>query len=186
MKLIVLLRAINVGGRVVKMEQLRSILVKEGFSGVETFIASGNVIVDGRASQATKAELAIERVLLRELGYTVSTFVRTDADIAAVAVHEPFPSASVANAATFCVGFLKAPLAAAAVERVMALRNGIDDFAVHGREVYWLSTAKQNESPFNKVPFERLIGGSVTFRGVNTVRKLAAKYPPAVPGKRKR
>ncbi|CAN5437100.1 hypothetical protein BH24ACT9_BH24ACT9_16970 [soil metagenome] len=46
-RLVVFLRAINVGGHNVKMEHLRSLITGYGFSAVETFIASGNVIVDG-------------------------------------------------------------------------------------------------------------------------------------------
>ena len=38
------LRAINVGGHVVKMDALRKLFVHAGLSDVETFIASGNVV----------------------------------------------------------------------------------------------------------------------------------------------
>ena len=58
----------------------------------------------------------------------------------------------------------------------MALKTDIDDFHVNGREVYWLCRKKQSESTFSNVRFEKLIKASVTFRGVNTVAKLATKY----------
>jgi uncharacterized protein (DUF1697 family) len=41
---IAFLRAINVGGHTVKMDPLRQLFEALGFSQVETFIASGNVI----------------------------------------------------------------------------------------------------------------------------------------------
>ncbi len=40
------LRAVNVGGRIVKMDELRRLFAGAGFADVETFIASGNVIFD--------------------------------------------------------------------------------------------------------------------------------------------
>ena len=43
------LRAINVGGHVVKMDRLRNLFEALGFSGVRTFIASGNVLFDSAA-----------------------------------------------------------------------------------------------------------------------------------------
>ncbi len=43
-KYIAFLRAINVGGHTVKMDYLRVLFETLGFSDVETFIASGNVI----------------------------------------------------------------------------------------------------------------------------------------------
>jgi len=43
---VALLRAINVGGRTVKMDVLRKHFARMGFANVETFIASGNVIFE--------------------------------------------------------------------------------------------------------------------------------------------
>jgi len=176
-RLIALLRAINVGGRVVKMDRLRAVVEAQGFGGVETFIASGNVVFEGRANQARKAERAIERALLRELGYQVATFIRTGAELTAVAAHEPFAPRAVEHASTFSIGFLKDGLDKGATTRLMALRTAADDFHLHGREVYWLSTLKQSESKFNNAMFERVTRVPATFRSITTVRKLVAKYP---------
>jgi uncharacterized protein (DUF1697 family) len=44
----------NVGGQTVKMDQLRRLFEALGFTNVETFIASGNVIFDS-TSESTKA-----------------------------------------------------------------------------------------------------------------------------------
>jgi uncharacterized protein (DUF1697 family) len=49
-RLIAFLRAINVGGHVVKMEALRRIFESLDFADVETFIASGNVIFSARGA----------------------------------------------------------------------------------------------------------------------------------------
>ena len=43
---IAFLRAINVGGHVVKMDHLRKLLTSFGLENVETVIASGNVVFD--------------------------------------------------------------------------------------------------------------------------------------------
>jgi uncharacterized protein (DUF1697 family) len=47
------LRAINVGGRVVKMATLKQIFVNLKLAEVETFIASGNVIFTSPADAAS-------------------------------------------------------------------------------------------------------------------------------------
>jgi len=78
MTCVAFLRAINVGGRVVKMHRLRTLFVDEGFANVETFIASGNVVFDlPPAKKAPALERTIEAMLRNALGYEVSTFVRT-------------------------------------------------------------------------------------------------------------
>ena len=58
------LRAINVGGsHVVKMDTLRARFEGLGFSRVETFIASGNVIFETRSKDAAGLERRIEAML---------------------------------------------------------------------------------------------------------------------------
>ena len=49
------LRAINVGGHVVKMEALRKLFESMGFQRVETYIASGNVIFDSEARKTERS-----------------------------------------------------------------------------------------------------------------------------------
>jgi uncharacterized protein (DUF1697 family) len=92
------LRAVNVGGRVVKMDELRRLFEGAGFDGVETFIASGNVIFSSPSTTTAAVEETIERALASALGYAVPTFVRTTREVAAAAVHVPFPARDVARA----------------------------------------------------------------------------------------
>ncbi|HXY30817.1 MAG TPA: DUF1697 domain-containing protein, partial [Gemmatimonadaceae bacterium] len=163
------LRAINVGGHVVKMDHLRRLFEKAGFTGVETFIASGNVIFESRARDTRALERTIEKVLREALGYEVATFVRTQEELEAVAAHEPFQAADVEAARSLNIAFLAGPLDGDGERRVMALRSEIDDFHVRGRELFWLCRGFQRDSSFSNNAFERAVGVSSTFRGVNTV-----------------
>jgi uncharacterized protein (DUF1697 family) len=160
------------------MEQLRAVVSSLGFSDVETFIASGNVIFSGRATQARRAETQIEDALRAMLGYDVATFIRTDVELAAIAARAAFPQADVDRAAAFSVGFLKAPLPQAGVTRLMALCSDVDAFQTAEREIYWLCRVRQSDSKFSNVLFDRAVGGPATFRSITTVRKMAAKYAP--------
>ena len=65
---IALLRAINVGGHTVKMEQLRGLFADIGFANVETFIASGNVIFDALSADEAALATQIEHSLAQALG----------------------------------------------------------------------------------------------------------------------
>src|SRR5687768_10821566 len=86
---IAFLRAINVGGLVVKMAALKKIFEDLKLAEVETFIASGNVIF-GSLMDAAKLETVIETGLEKALGYPVVTFLRTTEEVAAVAERDPF------------------------------------------------------------------------------------------------
>lgn len=168
------LRAINVGGHTVRMAQLRRLFEHLGFSGVGTFIASGNVLFETQVSDRKKLERAIEASLREALGYEVATFVRTEIELAAIAAHEPFPPNDLAEAKTLAVGFLAAPLHAAARRRLIGLRTDIDDFHVRAREIYWLCRERQRDSRFSNMVFEKIVGTRVTFRSITTIRRIAA------------
>lgn len=174
---IAFLRALNVGGRIVKMEALRALFEELGFKEVETFIASGNVIFATAAKSQDALQGKIEAHLKQSLGYEVATFLRTEAELAALAAYEPFTPAQLQSAAALNVGFLAAPLGPEAERALLALKTPDDDFHLYGRELHWLSRIKQSESKLTNVRIEKAIQAKITFRGRNTVRKLAAKYP---------
>lgn len=168
---VALLRAINVGGHVVKMERLRALFEELRFTNVETFIASGNVIFDAAARDASALERRIERHLEAALGYEVATFIRTPAELATIAALEPFGAASDA---TVYVTFLREPPPAAYVERLMRFRSEADDFRVIGRESWWACRTRSADSPYFRAKPDKDVVG--TARNITTVRKLAEKY----------
>ncbi len=172
---IAFLRAINVGGRIVKMDALKREFESLGLKRVETFIASGNVIFESSANAAS-LESKIEKHLAAKLGYEVATFLRTPAEVQSIATYQPFNATAMKNCGALVVGFVRAPLVAQSIGLVNALKSNIDDFHVNGREVYWICKTKQSESKFSNAVFERTLRAQATFRGMNTVKKLAEKY----------
>jgi len=185
MRYVAFLRAINVGGRNVKMDVLSEQFASLGLTGVETFIASGNVIFGTRSNSPAALERRIEKCLLETLGYEVATFLRTDAEVAKIVQYQAFNAADCVSAGAYCVGFMAAPAGREAEKRLMALSSPIDDFQLRGREVYWLCKKKQSESAFSNAVFEKALGIRATFRGMNTLRKLASRFAPAGQGARK-
>jgi len=170
------LRAINVGGHVVKMDRLKAVFDAAGHAKVETFIASGNVVFESRSTATAKLASAIEKALEKALGYEVATFIRTDAEVAAIAGREPFAPDAVKSARAFSVGFLSEPLGREGEKILMGMKTPIDDFRVHGREVYWLCQKGQSDSTFSNVRFEKAVKVRATYRGMNTIQRLAAKF----------
>jgi uncharacterized protein (DUF1697 family) len=170
------LRAINVGKRTVRMDPLRAIFEQMGFDGVETFIASGNVIFTAPAQDTRALERRIEAGLKEALGYEVETFLRTPAELDAITKYRPF--GDDADGHTVYVNFVYEPLARDAVERLEALRTEVDEFHAHGREFYWLARKKISESLVTGPMMARAIGKvPSTNRNLTTIHKLAAKYP---------
>jgi uncharacterized protein (DUF1697 family) len=175
-KYIAFLRAINVGGHNVKMDTLRQLFESLGFSNVETFIASGNIIFESKTGNVKTLEKKIETCLHEALGYEVATFIRTNAEVAEIAKYKPFPQSQLDIATALNIGFLANPLSDSAAQKLMSLRTDIDDFHIYGREIYWLCKKKQSDSKISNVAIEKSLGVKSTLRGVNTINKLAEKY----------
>ena len=174
---IAFLRAINVGGRnTVKMEFLRQLFASLGFANVETFIASGNVVFETTAEDAQALARAIEQGLREALGYAVATFIRTGTELAAIANYKPFSQSDLDGAAALNIAFLADGLDDKSSQKLMTLRTDIDDFHVHGREIYWLCRKKQSGSKISNAVLEKAVGQKSTLRGANTVQKMATKY----------
>jgi uncharacterized protein (DUF1697 family) len=167
---IAFLRAINVGGHVVKMDHLRKLFTSFGFESVETFIASGNVIFDVKSTSTAKLEDQIEAGLLAELGYEVVTMVRTPTELAEIVAHRPF------SLETSVVGFLAHAPSAAAAEEALAWEIGDEEIAIYGKELYWRHGGRMSESALGKIKIERTLG-PLTMRNLSTVAKIAAKFP---------
>jgi len=177
---IALLRAINVGGHTVKMDRLRRLFESFGFSNVETFIASGNVVFQTTSENTAALERKIEAGLQKALGYEVATFIRTDVELARIASYKPFRQSDLVEAKALNIAFVADPLDNKSKQRLMAFKTAIDDFVTHEREIYWLCHKKQSESTFSNAALEKSLGIKATFRGLNTVQKMAAKYGASI------
>jgi uncharacterized protein (DUF1697 family) len=167
------LRAINVGGHIVKMDQLRRLFEEMGFSSVETFIASGNVIFESSSRSGKALEKKIEAALEESLGYRVDTFVRSTAELAEVARYKAFPDND--PKATLFVIFVGAGLSDEAKRDLQGCTSSLDEFNSNGREIYWLRRGTFSES-ISPAKLEKVIRMPGTVRNFNTVRRILAKH----------
>ena len=176
-KYIAFLRAINVGGHTVKMDYLRWIFDALGFSNVETFIASGNVIFDSTSRNTTALEKKIERSLQETLGYEVATFIRSTTELAAIARYKPFLDTELkAEGNVLYIAFLPDRPGDEAKKKLRALTTEVDDFHIYGRELYWLCRKKMGESEVSGALLSKILGMQMTLRNSTTVKKIASKY----------
>ncbi len=174
---IAFLRAINVGGRTVKMVDLRELFESLGFSSVETFIASGNVIFDSLEENMDVLEKRIASHLKASLGYEVATFIRSASEIVEIANYQPFPAEELAAKDTsLYVAFLPTLPGEERQQKLMGYRSPTDDFHIHGREVYWLCRTRISDSKFSGALLEKAFSLPATMRNSTTVKKLATKY----------
>ena len=169
------LRAINVGGRFVKMADLRAGLSRQGFGNVESQIQSGNLRFTSSLRSAAKVELAVEAALQDLCGFTVRTLVRTPAQLRGLTAYGAGLKAPLEGDPRRYVTFLKG----VPVNAFVATMNGWDVSGerahVNGREVYLWFTHPSHEAKLSNSRIER--GGVVaTTRDWKVVSALGEKW----------
>jgi uncharacterized protein (DUF1697 family) len=173
---IVFLRAINVGGRRASRDDLCSCLEELGFRDVATFRASGNLIFDADGASPAKLTERIDAALTRSLGYDVSAFLRTAAQVREIAELEPFPPKEIeASNGKLQVALLMKPPAKGVSQEVLSMATDSDRLAIHGRELYWLPSGGMMESDLNLRTIDNLIGSN-TRRTKNMIGEIAVKF----------
>jgi uncharacterized protein (DUF1697 family) len=159
---IALLRAVNVGGNnTLPMTELKALCEAAGFGKVRTYIASGNVVFESKASEA-KVKAALEAKIATHTGAKIGVIVRTAAEMAAVLERNPFaekpPSKTVAI-------FLDAAPARGALEAMTGRKD--EEVRLGAREIYTHYPSGQGRSKL-KIPAAR----DGTARNMNTLAAL--------------
>jgi uncharacterized protein (DUF1697 family) len=158
------------------MNVLRQIFESLGFSGVATFLGSGNVVFETRATDVGTLEKKIERRLERALGYNVPVFIRTPAELKKIAAFEPFENSEIRGADVNII-LLADNVDERSKAKLVGLKTGTDGFRVHRREIYWWRRRKAGRSLFSTVPLAEVLRVPFTIRSTNTIRNLAARWP---------
>jgi uncharacterized protein (DUF1697 family) len=165
------LRAINVGGRNVKMDRLRSVFEDVRLRDVSTVINSGNVVFTTGAEDTAALERRIEQALADELGYEVDTFVRSASEIATIARRKDFADAP--DGELVQVAFLKTRPSAAVRRAVESLATEKDELVLRGRELHWHVRGRTMDSLVKPKALGDALGGPTTVRSLTTVRRIA-------------
>lgn len=171
------LRGMNVGGHRITNDELRAHVEELGFGDVASFRASGNLIFSAHEDHAPDAiSERLEAGLLAALGYAVPVFVRTAADVRAIAAHEPFPEPVIAaSAGKLQVAFLTAAPSAEALAAALAVATADDRITIRGTELYWLPSGGISDCELDLEALGAALGAT-TVRTMGTIRQLAAKH----------
>jgi uncharacterized protein (DUF1697 family) len=168
------LRAVNVGGRIVKMEALRGHLAAAGFADVQTHIQSGNVRVDADTDDAEEVERRIEKALAGAVGFEVPAMVRTPAELATLV--ETSPRSPLGEQARHYVAFLRAEPAAPARARLDGWDVDGERLRVVGADLHIWLTKPSHEARATNARLEKMAMMPATSRSWTVVTAIAEKW----------
>lgn len=167
-----LLRGVNVSGqRRVKMTELRNLCESLGCADVETYLQSGNVILDSRKAPS-KLGQSLSEAIGKEFGHAdIDVLVRTADELDALIRANPF-LAGGCDPAKLHVTFLDADPAPAAVEAIGKDKYLPDAFAAGIKAVYVHCPNGYGNTKLNNAFFEKKLGARGTTRNWQTVNNL--------------
>jgi uncharacterized protein (DUF1697 family) len=161
---VALLRAVNVAGQgKLLMADLRAIGEACGFSRVQSFIASGNLLFESMLGEA-EVKSVMEAQLARHAGKRVPVLVRSAEEMAAILAINPFPDA---HRSRHLVTFLDAAPPADLIAGCRDIQG--ERIALGRREVYIDYGDGIRHTRLKLPPL-----GDATSRSINSVTRMAA------------
>jgi uncharacterized protein (DUF1697 family) len=170
-----LLRGINVGGKnIIKMADLKTSFEWMGFSGVATYIQSGNVLFESAESDRSALTGKIEHGLSRDFEYSSKAVIVSADELAQIIREAPRGFGDDLETYRCDVIFLKEPLTPAEAILQARVKPGVD-FAQAGTLALYFSrlTARASQSHLTKI-IGTPVYQSMTIRNWNTTTKLFA------------
>lgn len=149
---VALLRGINVGGKnPVPMADLREAFEEAGYTGVATYIQSGNVLFETDRPSAT-LEDHLEALLERRYATPLTVVVRSHTQLQRVIEQAPEGFGAAPDTYHSDVVFLKGPLTSRQAMRVVEVRDGVDQ-AWPGRGVLYFArlSERRTQSRMNRI-----------------------------------
>lgn len=171
-KIIALLRAINVGGIKVNIAELRSMVSDLGFGGVQSYIASGNLVFDGDGRGCAELEALFETEATKQIGLTTEWMCRTAAEWKAILAANPYPAFAAESPSKLLVTVFKTVPEANGLEAVRAKAVFGETMELIGRELFVTFPEGAGKSKLGSAAAWKPLKAAGTSRNWNTMVKL--------------
>jgi uncharacterized protein (DUF1697 family) len=165
-----LLRGVNVGQRQMKMAELKEVYEGLGYTSVQTYLQSGNVVFSAKPS--ARLSERIREAIEKRFGFEVPVLILTPDRVNEIIAENPLQSEAGVDPAflhfTFLLevgkGPLPAEIPAVTAERAVLGRNG----------VYLYCPGGYGRTKLSNTYFERVLKTSATTRNWRTILALEA------------
>ena len=167
-----LLRGINVGGKQIKMADLRSLYESLDLRGTQTLLQTGNVVFETDITDRAKLVALIETGIEDAFGFHAGIIIRTvDELVAAIETH-PFSGEQLDNPQKIAVMFLLDDPGQDAIDQLKTNYSGPEEMFFKGKEAYLYYPDGMGRSKLTHALIEKTLKTSGTMRNWNTTNKL--------------
>jgi len=168
---VALLRGVNVGQNMLRMERLRELCSEMKLRNARTYVQSGNIVFEAEGAAAKWAQ-ALERKLNGETRLPVTVIVKSQAEMGVVLANNPFLREKGIDTSKLHVTFLQAAPEKSGVERLASIKAGVDRLRWLGTKIYLHCPQGYGRSKLSNGAIEKALSLRATTRNWNTVNKL--------------
>ena len=170
---IAMLRGINIGPhKRMKMDKLRACCEALGFTGVKTYIQSGNVIFKAPKLSPAALSKKLGECILKDFGFSSEVISRSREEMKKIIHENPFTKERAIDISKLHVVFLSQPASAAALKKLRDLTLAPDRVSYGDKEIYFFFPKGVSGSSVWKHPLDRVTGVAGTMRNWKTVTTL--------------
>lgn len=173
MKYLALLRGINVGGNnKVSMSELKQCFETAGFSGVSTYINSGNVIFESKLTNEAELVAICEAAIEKTFGFHVVCAVIAADDLKEAIRHAPKWWGESVDDKHNAIFVIAPAVTADVMKAVGEAKPEYEKVDSYGPVIFWTAPVKT----FGRTRYSKIVGTkayqSITIRNSNTAKKL--------------
>jgi len=169
-KYVALLRGVNVGGVIVKMDKLKKSFEALGFTEVKTLLASGNVLFTATAASESTLVSKIEKKLAADFGRNIGVLVRKIEELRRLAEAEPFAGIKITPQTRLFVTFLSEKNKSSLKIPYETPDKNCRIIRANDREVCSVLTSYRTVDLMGML--EKEFGRKITTRNWNTIEKI--------------
>ena len=168
-----ILRGINVGGHnPVKMETLRQLYAELGFSNIQHYIQSGNVIFSSETTDILFLEKVICEKILAAYGWFVPVHVMKKEELRNALSNNPFINNTSKDSSFMHITFLSSQPDKELIEKISGMNYHPDEFFIIGKTIYLYCPNGYGRTKLTNSFFENKLKLIATTRNIKTVKEL--------------
>lgn len=173
---IALLRGMNVSGKnLLKMVDLKQLLIAIGFTEVVTYIQSGNIVFKTEETNTSKIADHIYYAIKEKFGYEIKVLVLTKNELYKAFNSNPFLNSKDEDITKLCITFLSNSPYLENVPKIEEINSNTEDtFFIKGKLVYLKCPNGFGRTKLTNNLFERKLKVDATTRNWKTITKLIA------------
>lgn len=174
---IALLRGINVSGyKKIKMADLKVLLQSLGFSAIQTYIQSGNVVFLSQQQDQSLLESDINKAIQKKYGFDVPVTVLNSDEFCTVHNNIPLSHFNVddinVNGTKVCISFLSSKPGKEAIIKLLSYVVAPEKLVIENQSVYLYCPKGYGISKLSNNFIENKLKVSATTRNWKTVVKI--------------